>query len=176
MKEKIIELKGMDYTVREDGKIFGNHTCGRGKAGRELKQRLNSDGYYCVTVGVNGKRTVMRVHRIIALAFIENPLNLPEVDHIDNDRTNNHVSNLEWLTHKDNCNTVLTRKNISNGQKNKWKKLRNTNTNYTQKHYRLLDVVIDGVTYKTTDEAMEALNHCRKWVIKHATSYRRGSM
>lgn len=106
MKEKIIELKGMDYTVREDGKIFGNHTCGRGKAGRELKQRLNSDGYYCVTVGVNGNRTVMRVHRIIALAFIENPLNLPEVDHIDNDRTNNHVSNLQWISSSDNKNKI----------------------------------------------------------------------
>ena len=52
MEERIIELKGMDYTVREDGKIFGNHTCGRGKAGKELKQRLFSDCYLCVTVGV----------------------------------------------------------------------------------------------------------------------------
>ena len=102
MEERIIELKGMDYTVREDGKIFGNHTCGRGKAGKELKQRLNSDGYWCVTVGVKSKRTVMRVHRIVALAFIDNPLNLPEVDHIDNDKTNNHVSNLQWISSKDN--------------------------------------------------------------------------
>ena len=123
-------------------------------------------------------RGITFIHIAVAELFIPKPdtENKYEVNHIDCNRANNHVSNLEWLTHKDNCNTVLTRKNISNGQKNKWKKWRNTNTNYTQKHYRLLDVVIDGVTYKTTDEAMKALNHCRKWVIHHATSYRRGSM
>ena len=130
---------------------------------------LNRDGYACAK-GVNF------IHRAVAELFIPKPdaENKYEVNHIDCNRLNNHVSNLEWLTHKDNCNTVLTRKNISNSQKNRWKKLRNTN--YKQKHYRFLDVVIDGVTYKTTDDAMEALNHGRKWVIKHATSYRRGSM
>ena len=106
MKERIIELKGMDYTVREDGKIFGNHTCGRGKLGRELKQRLDSDGYYCITVGTNDKRTSMKVHRIIALAFVDNPLNLPEVDHIDNNKTNNNANNLQWISSSDNKSKI----------------------------------------------------------------------
>lgn len=43
-----------------------------------------------------------KVHREVALAFIPNPYNLPEVNHIDGDKHNNHVSNLEWVTHQQN--------------------------------------------------------------------------
>lgn len=158
------------YKVTKTGIVYEVSNYGNVKRNGIIQDiHLTRHGYACAK-GVNW------IHRAVAELFIPKPdaENKYEVNHIDCNRLNNHVSNLEWLTHKDNCNTVLTRKNISNSHKNRWKKLRNTN--YTQKHYRFLDVVIDGVTYKTTDEAMEALNHCRKWVIKHATSYRRGSM
>lgn len=67
-----------------------------------LKQRLNKDGYPTVTLGFHSKRTRVKVHRLVAIAFIPNPLNKKEVNHIDFDRTNNKVENLEWTTHKEN--------------------------------------------------------------------------
>lgn len=66
--------------------------------GRVLKQWLSHGGYLFVTFGANGKRVSLLVHRMVAICYIPNPDNLPEVNHIDNDRTNNVVSNLEWCT------------------------------------------------------------------------------
>lgn len=101
-EEKIINVNGVDYIASSDGKIFSTKNVGRGKYHKELKQRKNQDGYWCVTVGTNKNRTAQRVHRIIALAFVPNPYNLPEVDHIDNDRENNNASNLQWMNGIDN--------------------------------------------------------------------------
>lgn len=66
--------------------------------GRILKQQLNKSGYMYVEFHTNGKQVYLRVHRVVATCFLPNPDNLPEVNHIDNDRTNNAVSNLEWCT------------------------------------------------------------------------------
>lgn len=107
MKETIINVNGMDYIIREDGKIFGTRTRGRGKYRQEIKQRLNKDGYKCITVGVNGNRKTERVHRLVAKAFIPNPDNLPEVNHKDFNRANNCVSNLEWCTHNQNIQYTI---------------------------------------------------------------------
>ena len=102
IKEKIIELYGVEYIVSSDGNIFSTKNVGRGKYHKQLTQRLDADGYYEVTVGKNYKRVSMKVHRIIALAFIPNPNNLPEVDHIDNNKINNDASNLQWITGSEN--------------------------------------------------------------------------
>jgi hypothetical protein len=58
--------------------------------------------YPHVTLSQNGKPIGRLVHRIVAAAFIPNPLNLPEVNHIDGVKTNNAVSNLEWISTADN--------------------------------------------------------------------------
>ena len=67
-----------------------------------LKQWLNNNGYLCVHFTMNGKTVDLRVHRIVATCFIPNPNNLPEVNHIDCNRTNNVASNLEWCTRQQN--------------------------------------------------------------------------
>lgn len=70
--------------------------------GRVLKQYNIGHGYMQVQIGVNGKTIRLYVHRVIATCFVSNPNNLPEVNHIDNDPTNNRFDNLEWCTHEYN--------------------------------------------------------------------------
>lgn len=104
--EKIISLFGIEYIVDTEGKIYSTHNNGRGQYHKEITQRLNKDGYYEVTVGKKEYRTTRRVSRIIAEAFIPNPENLPEVDHINNIRTDNRAENLQWISHADNVKKI----------------------------------------------------------------------
>lgn len=66
--------------------------------GRLLKQSLDRYGYLYVTLSINQKIKAIKVHRLVALAFIHNPNNYPVVNHKDEDKTNNMVDNLEWCT------------------------------------------------------------------------------
>lgn len=62
----------------------------------------NPNGYLHVPLSKSGKLSNTRLHRLVAEAFIENPGNLPQVNHIDGDKRNNTASNLEWVTHQEN--------------------------------------------------------------------------
>lgn len=70
--------------------------------GKVLKPNLKHNGYYTVDLCRDGKITTTTVHRIVADAFIPNPEGKHFVNHIDSDRTNNTVSNLEWVTSSEN--------------------------------------------------------------------------
>lgn len=81
-----------NYSVSNYGRVRNDLTC------KILKQNLNSSGYYRVSL----KRKHLFVHRLVAIAFIDNPNNYPVVNHLDEDKTNNSVSNLEWCTQSHN--------------------------------------------------------------------------
>lgn len=86
-----------------------------------LKQCVDKGGYLRVTLSKNGKEKLKIVHRLIAKAFIPNPNNLPEVNHKDEDKTNNKINNLEWCDRLYNVNygTILQRKSENTkGEKN----------------------------------------------------------
>lgn len=65
------------------------------------------DRYYLVGLHQNGKLKTFSVHRLVAIAFIPNPDNKPQIDHIDGNKINNVVENLRWCTAKENCNNPL---------------------------------------------------------------------
>lgn len=84
------------YRISEHGILWSDYI------GRPMKPSPNSDGYMTTILTMNGKNYTIAIHRLVAITFIPNPLNLPEVNHKDGDKSNNDVSNLEWVSHKEN--------------------------------------------------------------------------
>lgn len=80
---------------------------------------MNSDGYRQVFLSRNDKAKSFKVHRLVAEAFIPNPLRLPEINHIDEVKTNNCVENLEWCDHLYNSRHGTRGKRISENSKRK---------------------------------------------------------
>lgn len=70
--------------------------------GKMLKPAIDKKGYKRVAIMVDGKLTTLKVHRIVAKAFIDNVDNKPQVNHIDCVKTNNEVGNLEWVNNSEN--------------------------------------------------------------------------
>ena len=88
--------------------------------GKILKQGTNSNGYKVVTLAKNSKNKTYSVHRLVALAFIPNPNNLPCVNHKDENKTNNTVYNLEWCTYEYNLNYGTHNERASKTKKGKY--------------------------------------------------------
>lgn len=72
------------------------------RSGKTIKHYVNEYGYHNVYLRKDGESKGKRVNRLVATAFIPNPLNKPQVNHIDGDKDNNNVWNLEWVTNKEN--------------------------------------------------------------------------
>lgn len=131
MKEVWRPIKGYEglYEVSNLGRVKSvqRTTTLKGYAGkiytRIHRERILSqlfDGRNCyLQVGLckNGKSKRYLVHRLVAEAFIVNPLSLPEVNHIDENKTNNFSTNLEWCTHKYN-NNYGSKRTASRGENN----------------------------------------------------------
>ena len=75
-----------------------------GKSKREciLGNRLNDRGYHTAVLYNNGKSKTFKVHQLVGMAFIENPLSKPHINHLDGIKGNNCVENLEWVTISEN--------------------------------------------------------------------------
>jgi len=80
---------------------------------RLLKLSDDGCGYLRCSNYENGKQTHIRVHKIVALAWIPNPDNLPEIDHINRDKTDNRVENLRWVSRSENS---INRGNMKNNK------------------------------------------------------------
>lgn len=80
--------------------------------------KVTEAGYWGLTLHKEGTRSTVLVHRLVALAFIPNPLNLPEVDHEDSDPSHARKENLSWVTGLKNKQLMVTRGRSSKGQKN----------------------------------------------------------
>lgn len=106
-EEKIITVRDINYIVSSDGKIYSANNCGATKYHKEISQRPNADGYMQIKVGKTGDRRTYSVHRMVAEAFVPNPNNFPEVNHKDNNRSNNNADNLEWCTHAYNVQYAI---------------------------------------------------------------------
>lgn len=98
-----------EFSVSNYGRVRSEtRWCEHKRYGRFIKKGKlfvlseNSRGYLSVTLSHNGKSYSKFVHRLVAEAFIPNPANKPQVNHIDGNRKNNTVDNLEWATQSEN--------------------------------------------------------------------------
>ena len=88
------------YQVSDEGIIYS--TPKDGKQPRILKQEITKHNYRRVSLSKEGKVKRFSVHRLVLSTFTTNPQNKPQINHIDNDPSNNKLSNLEWCTAKEN--------------------------------------------------------------------------
>lgn len=95
MKKLIEGLSG--HSVDTNGIVYSSLF-----PNRPMYSRLDAKGYPGVMIKTNGKLRGFKVHRLVAQTFIPNPDNKPCVNHIDNDKTNNKLENLEWVTYLEN--------------------------------------------------------------------------
>jgi len=109
-----MEIEGFEnYLIFENGDIVNVNT------GLKLKTSKDKKGYSRIRLSKNGKKSNKSVHRLLAQAFIPNPDNKPQVDHINRITDDNRLKNLRWVTHSQNqinrkimCNSKSKIKNI----------------------------------------------------------------
>lgn len=105
MKSHIIFIDGTPskYKIYEDGKVINMNT------GKEVHSYLGKNRYRSIYLYHNSKQSIFKLHRLVAKYFIPNndPINKTQVNHIDGNKNNNSISNLEWVTPKDNMKHAL---------------------------------------------------------------------
>tara|TARA_R110000796_G_C14250804_1_gene398580 strand:+ start:48 stop:512 length:465 start_codon:yes stop_codon:yes gene_type:complete len=141
------------YIIFEDGIIMNQF-------GKEMKPWENHDAYYQYSLSKNGKRKNFTLHRLLALTFIPNPDNLPEVDHIDRDRSNNNLENLHWVTALENCQNKGIPKTNTSGDKNiTWVEVK--------KHWRF-EKKINGKRHtKSSKDKQVVIDFKAKFYLEH---------
>ena len=124
MEEIYVPIKGYEefYEVSNFGNVRSKERVIKYKDGRTYKygkkqitKSEKGNGYLFVTLWKNNQSKMFHIHRLVAQHFIENPENKPQVNHIDENKKNNHVSNLEWVTALENMNSGTVQKR--NGEK-----------------------------------------------------------
>lgn len=118
MKRIIINGQETDYEINEDGKIFSN------KTNKFLQGSVYNTGYRIVRLTIGNSKKGYAVHRLVAEAFLQNPNNLPIVNHKDGNKLNNRVDNLEWVSQSENRVHAIESKisKLAHGKRNKIKK------------------------------------------------------
>jgi hypothetical protein len=155
------KIDGYDnYVISNYGEVFNT------TSGRMLKNSIRQ-GYYGVSLCKNGERKSHIIHRLVAIHFIDNPENKTCVDHIDNDKLNNHISNLRYATISENAfNTGVNVVNTS-GYKGVWFN-KNRNKWYAEIKYKKKKIHLG--CFSTKEQAITARREKAKELFKEYTN------
>ena len=113
-----------DYEITRDGQVINKTN------GHILKPQPNGKGYLRVSIS----KQLKFVHRLVAEKYIPNPENLPQVNHIDGNKLNNSVENLEWVSNQENRNHAVENDLHLKGEKCSWSKLTKEDVKYIRQH------------------------------------------
>ncbi|HDX9500157.1 TPA: HNH endonuclease [Bacillus thuringiensis] len=105
------------------------------RKGRELSVSIGKTGYKVIGLYCKGKQKMYKVHRLVALAFIPNPENKNIINHINGDKTNNFVENLEWTTQKENIRHAFDAGLSKQGNIHYKAKLTEDDVRWIREHY-----------------------------------------
>lgn len=157
MQEEWRGISGFqNYEISNLGRVRNAIYC------RVLKPSLNYEGYLTIKLFKDGVGTNKRVHRLVADAFLDNPFGKPQVNHIDHDKTNNRVDNLEWVTPQENTDHEIR----SGTNKTRNCKLK-MNEQYREGKVQLSFLVTPEENAALEKEALET-GHSRTRIIRDA--------
>lgn len=136
----------------------------------------NSKKYWRVSIQINNRQKQFAVHRLVAKAFIPNPNNLPQINHIDGNKDNNHVTNLEWCDNSYNQKHAIATglRDLKKSSLNcHLRKLSEEEVKYILEEYKKVDISIKGNKMKFCKEMQNKFNLASKntifWILQKGT-------
>ena len=150
--EVYVDIPGYEgYQVSNYGRVRNK------KTGKILKPYITNKGYYTVGFWTDGKKKRLSIHRLVAKAFLPNPNNLPEVNHINGCKTDNSVCNLEWAS---------GRNNVLHAYRTKLRKTKLSEIQVAE----IKNLIKQGLTqreiaskYNVSHSTISEINRCKIW-------------
>jgi len=165
------------YAITEYGEVWSYPKNTNNKLGKFIKQG-KAWKYNNLALQTNWKGRAFNVHRLVAITYIPNPYNLPIVHHIDNNKVNNHVSNLMWETHKGNTQRAYDEWLCPRTEK----QMELSKKLWLMKSKKIMQLTKDGEVcniYNSTNEAgritwfqQTSIASCWRWKLKTCWGYR----